>query len=60
MAVESKDRCGATFDKYTCERDSTHTGKHRDGGMHWTDAGAKMILEQREKEQAAREQLAVK
>jgi hypothetical protein len=32
--------CAAMFDGHYCEKDLNHKGKHRCGGVAWTDAGA--------------------
>ena len=47
-------KCGAVFDKYVCDRLAGHKShiKHAQGSVRWTDAGAQMIIEQREKEKA--------
>jgi hypothetical protein len=45
-----KPKCGCIFGVYVCDLVAGHWGKHRVGGVSWTDAGAARVA----KEEAAK------
>jgi len=44
-------RCTASFEERKCERHQVHKGKHRSGGVTWTDAGVLRYYEDQRKAQ---------
>ena len=43
-----KSECGAVYKEHVCEREVGHSGKHRQGGVSWTDAGAARVRKELE------------
>jgi hypothetical protein len=39
--------CGAQFEEHSCELEQGHRGKHRSGGVSWSDAGARRVEQER-------------
>jgi hypothetical protein len=39
-------RCESCLEGQQCERQQGHHGKHRNGGVSWTDAGLKRLKEE--------------
>ena len=41
-----ENNCGSACRDMLCEREENHRGKHRFGGVTWTDAGAARIAKE--------------
>jgi len=47
--VKQQEKCGAVCgSSLVCQRESGHTGKHREEGSTWTSAGAQRVKEEAE------------
>ena len=47
--MENEKKCQKVLNEYICQLKADHSGKHRGGGVSWTDAGAARIQIQNKK-----------
>lgn len=46
--MKAEQNCGAVYKEHVCERELGHSGKHRVGGVSWTDGGAARVQKELE------------